>query len=282
MISLKAYAKINLGLRILGKRKDGYHEIETIFHRVNVFDEIEIELASVISLACSDPALPIDKRNLCIRAVRLLQRECNIKQGVQISLKKNIPVGAGLGGGSSDAAATLLALVKWWNINISHERLNAIALQLGSDVPYFLKEGTAYATGRGEVLEYFDLDIPYWIVLVYPNIHISTAWAYQQVLTENQKPAIPLKQIVQENISDPRLLVAHIPNDFEPLVLRSHGAVVRVKKNLYDSRAEFVQMSGSGSAVYGFFAKESDAREAAGNMDKAYSVFITPPHFIPA
>lgn len=281
MMTINAYAKINIGLRVVRKRGDGFHDIETVFHRVNIFDEICVEPASTICLRCSEPSLPTDERNLCIRAAQLLQHAGNIKDGVLISLKKNIPVGAGLGGGSSDAATTLLALVKLWKLNIPHETLSSLALRLGSDVPYFLKDGTAYATGRGDVLEYFTLDIPYWIVLVYPNTHISTAWAYQHVLTEHRNFPVPLKQILQDDIDDPRLLGNHIQNDFEPLVLRSHGTVVRAKRTLSDGGAVFAQLSGSGSAVYGFFTSEVEANKVADNLKSAGTVFVTPPHFIP-
>jgi len=305
MVTKKAYAKINLGLRILRKREDGYHDIETIFHRINLFDEIALEPSSTISLICTDPPLPTDQpvpiptgredlagdRNLCIRAAQLIQQFCNTKQGVHISLMKHIPVGAGLGGGSSDAAATLKGIIELWHINISEKALHSIALQLGSDVSYFLRQGTAYATGRGEVLEYFDLDLPYWIVVVYPIIPISTAWAYQQTQIQNLsakggsasggKSQIPLKQIFLENINDPRRLITLLRNDFEPLILRTYEPVAQIKQALYNAGAEFAQLTGSGSAVYGLFSNEQYAEEATKQLRKEYQVFITPPHFHP-
>ena len=180
LLIIRAYAKINLGLRILRKRADGYHDIETIFYRIQPYDEIVLELSHGISLVCNNSELPTDEGNLCVRAAGMLQQHYDIIERVHISLKKSIPVGAGLGGGSSDAASVLTGLVELWKLPASENDLRSFAVQLGSDVPYFLEPGTAYGTGRGEKLDYFDFDFPYWIVLVYPNIHISTAWAYRE------------------------------------------------------------------------------------------------------
>src|SRR5437867_6634005 len=181
MLDIRAYAKINLGLRILRKREDGYHEIETVFHRVNIFDEIRLSPSTGISLTCNDPDIPVNDDNLCMRAASALRDKYAVGKGVHIELKKTIPAGAGLGGGSSDAASTLLGLNQLWKLHLDRENLEPLALRIGSDIPYFLHEGSAYATGRGEKLEDIGIDIPCWIVLVYPKIQISTAWAYQNV-----------------------------------------------------------------------------------------------------
>lgn len=301
-MTTRAFAKINLGLRILGKREDGYHNIETAFHRISLFDEIIFEPSSTLSLSCNHHDLPTDDSNLCVRAAGMLQKVFRINGGVHITLKKNIPVGAGLGGGSSDAAAVLKTLPSWWNETIEDDQLFNLALELGADVPYFLKPGTAYATGKGEILEYFDLDIPYWIVVVYPNMHISTAWAYQNVQIKGQKekvkpsasqipnlstsrvvdkPQTTLKDILLEHLINPRMLVNLLPNDFEPLVLRTHEPVAKVKKGLYDSGAVFAQMSGSGSSVYGLFVDEPSTLDVMNVLGKSYQGFLTPPHFTP-
>lgn len=291
-MGLKAYAKINLGLRILRKRNDGYHDIETIFHRIDLFDEVTFLPSQDVSLSSSDSGLPTDERNLCVRAAESLRRRCNVDTGVRILLKKNIPVGAGLGGGSSDAAATLLGLVRFWKLKISDEELLSIALQLGSDVPYFLKSGTARATGRGEVLEYFFLDVPSWIVLVYPNVQVSTAWAYAEHDRPNENGGtgdggdrlgapISLKQIVCNNIARPRLFNTLLRNDLEPVVFPAHENLAGLKQALFDAGAEFAQMSGSGSSVYGFFSDERLVSTAAEKLAIHYRVFITQPHFQP-
>ncbi len=287
MMTLKAHAKINVGLRILRKRDDGYHDIETIFHRVSVWDDISLAPASSITMTSDQKDLPTDDRNLCVAAAGLLRKQYDVRAGVHIELKKNIPIGAGLGGGSSDAAATLIGLCRLWKLQPSKEELASIALRLGSDVPYFLQQGSASATGRGEILEYFSLDLPYWIVLVYPNIHISTAWAYGQFKIQNVVPQArtefkkSLKSILIENIDKPQELRRFVINDFEPLVLQSNATVARVTNDLIQWGAEFAQLSGSGSSVYGLFRDETKARNAVGAFQKAYAVFLTPPHFQP-
>ncbi len=288
MITLRAYAKINLGLRILRKREDGYHDIETIFYRVNPYDEIRLEPSTDIVFESNDTSLPADESNLCIRAAKLLQQYAGISLGVKISLIKNIPIGAGLGGGSSDAATTLLGLIKLWDIGITKEELSALALQLGSDVPYFLNQGTAYATGRGEILEYFNINNPHWIVLVCPDIHVSTAWAYQEIhssrlKTHNSKlitQTSNLKTLLLENINNPQQLNPLLHNDFEPLVLHKHKSIAYLKLSLYATGAKFAQMSGSGSSVYGFYTDEKEAMNAATQFSRKYKVFITPPNFM--
>lgn len=290
MQTLKAYAKINLGLRILGKRDDGYHDIETIFHRIDIFDEIAIHPSKDVLLSSSDSGLPTDERNLCVRAAESLRRRCNVDDGVRILLKKNIPVGAGLGGGSSDAAATLLGLIQFWKLKISDGDLLSAALELGSDVPYFLKLGTARATGRGEVLEYFSLDVPSWIVIVYPSVQVSTAWAYDEFAALKEKGGkgergsgvtgrISLKQIVCDNIARPRMFNTLLRNDLESVVFRTHESLASLKQALFDAGADFAQMSGSGSSVYGFFSDELLATAAAEKLAMRHRVFITRPHF---
>ncbi|HEV8538289.1 MAG TPA: 4-(cytidine 5'-diphospho)-2-C-methyl-D-erythritol kinase [Bacteroidota bacterium] len=281
MSSVKAYAKINLGLRILGRREDGFHDIETVFHRVNIFDEIAISRAPEISLDSNRPDLPSGDANLCTRAARMLQARYDVNEGAHLQLTKRIPVGAGLGGGSSDAAATLLALNKTWKLDRDVSELEPLALELGSDVAYFLRQGSAHATGRGENLEYFDLDLPYWIVLVYPNIHISTAWAYEHTQISNPKSRIPLKQILLRGLEDANRLKPLLPNDFEPLILRTHPAIARLKKSLFDLGAEFAQLSGSGSSVYGLFSSGESADNATEQLRNDHEVFITAPHFKP-
>jgi 4-diphosphocytidyl-2-C-methyl-D-erythritol kinase len=288
MTTLRTYAKINLGLRILKQRPDGYHNIETIFHRVHPFDDLTFEHSDKILFRSNVHFLPVDDRNLCVRAAKLLQQHSGIKDGVEISLQKNIPVGAGLGGGSSDAAATLLGLVQFWNLEISGSKLHGIATQIGSDVPYFLKPGSAYATGRGEILEYFDLKVPYWIVVAYPDVHVSTAWAYQAIHDPNLKHkhdfspearATSLKQIVREHLNTPEQLNRLLHNDFEPVVLHKYETIAFTKVSMYAAGAVFAQMSGSGSAVYGLFNDEHTANTAMKKLGERCKVFLTPKEF---
>jgi 4-diphosphocytidyl-2-C-methyl-D-erythritol kinase len=275
----RAYAKINLGLRILDKREDGFHNIETIFHRINLFDKLSFEQSATITLICSHPDVPTDNRNLCLRAAHLLLQKYNVNRGVKIHLTKNIPIGAGLGGGSSDAASTLRALTELWDLQITGNELHDIALQLGSDVPYFIQHGSAYATSRGEVLKYFNLDVPYWIVVVYPNIHISTSWAYSNLKLTDHKNLHTLKDIIRKHINEPKVLSQFLRNDFESLVLQTHESLSQIREGFVASGAEFVQMSGSGSAIYGFFVSRRLVTSITAKLQKHYPVFITAPHF---
>jgi len=277
MIKLRAYAKINLGLRILGKRADGYHDIETILHRIDIYDELSFSKSETISLETDAPEIPSGEENLCIRGARLLSSHSGAKGGARISLRKKIPAGAGLGGGSSDAAATLLGLNELWGLDLKHEELHRLAAQLGSDVPYFVRKGTAYAAGRGEILEYFPLKLPYWIVVMYPNIHVSTAWAYQQVRIEKSDRKDDLRDNLVDNLHDGEILKQLIRNDFEPVVFRAHPELSEIKQEYYEHGALFAQMSGSGSSMYGLFESEGGARSVCEKLNGHGKFFLTRP-----
>lgn len=289
MLRLRAYAKINLGLRILDQRDDGYHNLETVFHRIDLFDELWLSRSSKLTLECKPAGLPTDEQNLCYRAALLLGEHLGRTEGTTMILFKNIPSGAGLGGGSADAAAALLGLAHQWHAQIPFDQLQSIALRLGSDVPYFLREGSAYATGRGEILDYFHLRVPYWIVVVYPNVPISTAWAYRQLRSGSRsgnsagaEPRTSLREILQNDMSDVHTLDARLRNDFEPLVFGAHEQVDRVRRALHDAGAGSVHLSGSGSAVYALFPDEQKARVAAGIFERDWFVSVTPAGFDPS
>src|SRR5436190_8446884 len=181
MIRLPAPAKINLFLEITGKRADGYHTLETVFQTVSLADELTFSLQTELTLTCSDPRLPTDESNLVMRAARGLREALKEKRGARISLKKIIPTGAGLGGGSSDAATTLLALQKLWRRSLSTSRLARLAASLGADVPFFLKKGLCVATGIGDRLKPLRRLPRTSLVLVYPGFGVSTKAAYARV-----------------------------------------------------------------------------------------------------
>jgi 4-diphosphocytidyl-2-C-methyl-D-erythritol kinase len=278
----RAYAKINLGLRIIRKREDGYHEIETVFHPVNLFDAIELEPeGNEILIESSDPQLSSGRSNLCWKAADALRRERKAVHGVRIRIDKRIPVGAGLGGGSSDAALVLRELPKLWNLGIHDERLREIAASLGSDVPYFLRPGTAFATGRGEVLDYLELSLPYWIVIVYPGVRVATRWAYEHVTPTEELERRDLKRLLIENLDHPAEWRNKLKNDFEELVFQTHETVKQAKDILYNAGADFALMSGSGSAVFGLFRNEQTARAIVETTKKKFPVFLTEPNFKP-
>ncbi len=276
-----AYAKINLGLRILRKREDGFHDIETVFYRIAVRDELSFAPSTTLALDHDAPSLPHDETNLVLRAARILHERCRPLRGAHITLRKHIPVGAGLGGGSSDAAATLLALNSFWTLNLSTEMLRSIAAGLGSDVSYFLQPGTAYALGKGDVLEYFNLSIPYWILTVYPGVSVPTAWAYSQIVLARPRSPVNLRQLLTDHMRDQDALSDILANDFEDIVAAHYPVVAETRKALLSAGAVAARMSGSGSSVYGFFRGEAEAQHAAARLGHGTAVFLTPPDFHP-
>ncbi|MCK9408815.1 MAG: 4-(cytidine 5'-diphospho)-2-C-methyl-D-erythritol kinase [Bacteriovoracaceae bacterium] len=276
-----AYAKINLGLHIVGKRTDGFHNIETVFHRINLFDEINIENSDDISIVCSNPSVPSDSSNHCWKAVEILRKKLGIVNGVAITILKNIPIGAGLGGGSSDAATVLKLLPQLWHIPIETSVLNAVALQIGSDVPYFLNDSTAYAEGRGELLTPMKLILPYWIVLINPNIHLSTPWAYA-ALSEQRRGNFPLRPRMLDSVkTDAIKAILSSGNDFEPVVFEAHVKIKKIKFQLIELGATHSLMSGSGSSVFGLFDNMVSALKAVEFFSKEHFVHLTEPNFFP-
>ncbi|MEX0600384.1 MAG: 4-(cytidine 5'-diphospho)-2-C-methyl-D-erythritol kinase [Rhodothermales bacterium] len=259
-----APAKINLGLHVLRRRGDGYHDIETVFIRIPWADLLRAEAADTLRLTCTDASLPVDERNLVIQAARRL----DVRRGAHLVLEKHLPAGAGLGGGSSDAAATLLLLNEVWDLGRSNEELHEIAAQLGSDVPFFVDDGTAaLGMGRGERLEPLldpDTDepyvLPYPLVVVVPPVHVSTAEAYQLVEPDaDDRP--DLAELVLSN--DLERWREELINDFQGPLLTRFPAVAETKTALEHAGAAYTSLSGSGSAVFGVFEDAAQAEAAA-------------------
>ncbi len=282
-VNVRAYAKINIGLHILGKRTDGFHDIETVFHQINLYDTIALhEADSDITFRCDDPTLPIDATNLCIRAARLLMDITGSANGVEIHLQKRIPVGAGLGGGSSDAAAVLKGMRKLFGLDISNAELRTLAASLGSDAPFFIDGGSAYATGRGELLETLDLDIPAWILVATPPVSISTAWAYSAVNPTNSTTAREdLRTVLTEYFRRHDALCSRLRNDFEPIVFEHYPEVAAIKHQMLDAGADVALMSGSGSSVFGLFQDEQRAQATEEQLRRDYRTSLTEPSFKP-
>lgn len=280
-VSVRACAKINLGLLITGRRPDGYHTLETVFAPIDWYDTLDFTLADGISMSCSNLELPSDDSNLCIRAAKALRDHAGVQAGVEIGLVKQVPFGAGLGGGSSDAAATLRVLNALWGVGASSEELHRIAVRLGADVPYFLEmKGLAYAAGIGEELEDLSLALPYHVVTVFPEVQVPTAWAYKNFRPRFDRPVPDLKGLVARlcNERDPGLLEV-FENDFSPVVFEHYPVVREVRDGLAASGAEFVSLSGSGSAVYALFSDASVAQAASERMQTFGRVNITPSGF---
>ena len=245
--------KINLGLNIVNKRDDGYHDIETVFFPTQLKDALEVIEKEKFKFSTSGFSIEGEPgKNLCVKAYHLLKKDFPQLPAVQMHLHKAIPMGAGLGGGSADGAFTLKLLNKKFELNLSEKQLISYSLELGSDCPFFILNKPCLATARGEILEPTELDLSeYQFLIVRPPIHISTAGAFSTIKT--LKPVKSIKQIIQQPISTWK---AELINDFEKPVFESHPEIKNIKEKLYDAGAIYASMSGSGSAVYGIFKKE--------------------------
>ncbi|HQU31294.1 MAG: 4-(cytidine 5'-diphospho)-2-C-methyl-D-erythritol kinase [Planctomycetia bacterium] len=262
-IKIAAPAKINLFLEILGKRQDGYHEIETVMQEISLYDYIHMEDRNEdIELTCSNSTLSVGEDNLVLKAARLFQRESGIFRGVKIHLDKRIPVGAGLGGGSSDAVATLFGLNKLWRVGYDDAKLLSLAEKLGSDTPFFVLGNTAICKGRGDVIIPHNLQTPYHYVVVYPRFEVSTATVYKNfkfVLTKNLKDVRVFLQSLDSG--NPEKLGASLHNRLEDVVFRLYPEIEKIKKTLAKLGFCGILLSGSGSALYGLCRGERDSKE---------------------
>lgn len=242
--------KINLGLHILRKRDDGFHDLETVFHPLPVHDALEVITAPATAFSQSGIPIPGDAPdNLCMRAYGLLKADFPDLPAVRMHLHKVVPTGAGLGGGSADGAFTLTLLNSKYNLGLDADRLEAYAARLGSDCPFFIRNQTSLATGRGEVLEPFALDLRgYDFLLVHPGIHVNTGWAFGELAPG--PPAVPLDAIDWKDVSSWK---GRLTNDFEAPVFTKHSEIAAIRARLYEAGAVYASMSGSGSAVFGIF-----------------------------
>jgi 4-diphosphocytidyl-2-C-methyl-D-erythritol kinase len=259
--------KINLGLQIISKRTDGFHDLATCFYPIPWTDILEIIPSHELSLSITGIDIPGDiNTNLCLKAYHLLQRDYNIPS-VKIHLHKIIPTGAGLGGGSSDAAHTLRLLNTIFELQLSTQKLFAYAAQLGSDCAFFIQDKPMIGTGRGEVLTESSVDLRgKFLILVKPDVHVSTAEAYSGV-TPTQ-PAIGLAEILSKPVFQWRNLLM---NDFEFSVFSKYHVIKQIKEELYSLGAVYACMSGSGSSVFGIFEKETDYKH---NHPYSWSGFL--------
>jgi 4-diphosphocytidyl-2-C-methyl-D-erythritol kinase len=263
--------KVNLLLNILGKRPDGFHELETVMHPVNLFDRLSFRRAgSSVQLTCSDPVLPVDQTNLVHRAATAFREAAGIKDGVTIHLEKRIPMAAGLGGGSGNAATALLGLNELFEYPLPPQRLHELAASIGSDVPFFLQNKPAIATGRGENIQALDffraLDSAAFL-LIHPGFGVATAWAYQnlarfpEALNGRRGRAENLVRLL--NTFDLKAAVGEFYNSLEAPVLEKYPLLEIYQRFLGEHGAVVALMSGSGSTTFGIFTSEATARLAS-------------------
>jgi 4-diphosphocytidyl-2-C-methyl-D-erythritol kinase len=270
---VKSFAKINLGIEILGKREDGYHEIKTLFQSVGLFDVLTF-LASPrdeIILKGDDDTIKWDETNLIHRAATLMKEQYSIKKGMEIHVMKKIPSGKGLGGGSSNAALTLLVLNKLWRVHLKKDVLGDLGAQLGADVPFFFEGGLCLGQGKGNILlPQEDLE-PYLCVLVFPSVSISTAIVYSSYrasLTSQDKDSKIIKFLNNHDLG-------FLENDLEQTVFRRYPQIKAIKSLIQEQGSELTLMSGSGSAVYGLFRQRDKAMDALRVISNEHRALLT-------
>ncbi len=272
---LRSNAKLNIGLRILGRRsEDGYHLLETIFQEIDLADEIRIEeknrrgmFFERFKLSCNKEDIPTDENNLVMKAILEMTPYVPVDFGADIYLEKNIPSGAGLGGGSSNAACIL----NWLNekAGLDRNKLIKIATGLGADVPFFLKGGTQYAVGIGDELSEIALPKDWYAVLVFPDVHISTPWAYKELkisLTEKSKKAI-IPSLLENEIN-----WRFFENNFDDAIIPSYPEIGKIKERLLNAGAVYAALSGSGSTVFGICKSCEEAEKLRSLFEKAVIV----------
>jgi len=267
-LQLKAPAKVNYRLDVLRRRPDGYHDLRMVMQRVNLCDEVEIALSDTpgIRVVCDVPGAPDGEGNIAWRAADALLTLSGKTVGIDIAISKKIPIGAGLGGGSSDAATVLMGVNELLELSLSEERLREIGVKLGADVPFFIFKKTAIAEGIGDVLTALEGMPKLWVVLVNPGIHVSTGWVYQSLRLTGEKVAdiIPRSYVSADDVC------AILSNDLEQVTFERHPELPALKEELLAVGAAGALMSGSGSTVFALFAEEKAAKEAAAEISRRH------------
>ena len=265
-----SHAKINLGLYVLNKRPDGYHNIWTIFQEIEFHDTLYFKKHSgKLAITTNIPSLPLGEGNLVYQAVQLLKRKAHCPEHVMIHIEKHIPLGAGLGGGSSNAAATLRGMNHLFHLGLRLQDLVSLGAELGADVPFFLYGGTALATGKGERIQPLSPFPKVWILLINPGIYISSGWAYKNVnlkLTNSRAVNSVIPKIDDVVITGD--CITPLSNMLEEPVMRQYPIIRAIKAQLIDNGAEWAMMSGSGSTVFGIFNDKDLAKRTLRHMER--------------
>jgi 4-diphosphocytidyl-2-C-methyl-D-erythritol kinase len=256
-------------LRVVGRRFDGFHELLTVFQSVSLHDDITFREGEGITLTCQNKSIPTDEKNLIVTAARLLGERSGTNKGASLHLTKRIPSPGGLGGGSSNAAVALIGLSRLWKLEPSAEELQAMASELGSDVPFFLRGGTAIGTGRGELIEPIPDIVARCLLIVTPSVRVSTPDAFKRLGAQNLTSAnlnrILIVCRLEAEKLDPRQ--SDLVNDMEAAVFAAHPEIERVKRTLLDLGAANAMMSGSGASVFAVFEKEETRQTALKALD---------------
>ena len=277
-MKIKAYGKVNISLDVVGKREDGYHLLSMIMQNIDLYDEIEVEKQECgIILECNKSYVPVDNRNLAYKAAEIFKERYDIVDGVKINIEKNIPVSAGLAGGSTDAAAVLKVMNKLFNVNATEEELMELGLKLGADIPYCIHGGTALCEGIGEIITPIKPFRDKIVVLVKPAFGVSTKEVYKNFNLEKVKQHPKTAEIINaiEN-DDLNFVASNMKNLLENVTLRKHKILIKIKEEMNACGAINSMMSGSGPTVLAFFDDMLKAQRCFQKMKKKYSdVFIT-------
>lgn len=277
-MKIKAYGKVNISLDVVGKREDEYHLLSMIMQNIDLYDEIEVEKQQCgIILECNKSYVPVDNRNLAYKAAEIFKERYDIVDGVKINIEKNIPVSAGLAGGSTDAAAVLKVMNKLFNVNATEEELMELGLKLGADIPYCIHGGTALCEGIGEIITPIKPFRDKIVVLVKPAFGVSTKEVYKNFNLEKVKQHPKTAEIINaiEN-DDLNFVASNMKNLLENVTLRKHKILIKIKEEMNACGAINSMMSGSGPTVFAFFDDMLKAQRCFEKMKKKYSdVFIT-------
>jgi len=276
-LRLNAYAKVNLTLDVGQARPDGYHEIESVMHTIALHDSITLrEAGAGTEVIVTDGGnVPTDHRNLVARAAQMLREMFGVTRPLQIELSKRIPVAAGLGGGSSNAAVTLLGLAQMWKLRLDGREMLALATNLGADVPFFLEGGGAVARGKGERITYLPSLPTTWLVLARPRAEVSTAWAYRQLgasgVGARPNTAAMIEAVKREDVREVGRLLHNV---FEEVIASHHPLVRDLKARILRGEAYGASMSGTGPTVFGLMANEAAARKTADDLRQLADVDV--------
>ncbi|MEN3190364.1 MAG: 4-(cytidine 5'-diphospho)-2-C-methyl-D-erythritol kinase [Atribacterota bacterium] len=275
-IVINSYSKINLILNILNRREDGYHEIETIMQSVNLADKITItEKEDRIEIECNNPQVPVNNKSLAYRSAEKILKKYKIERGVKIKIDKNIPIAGGMAGGSANSAAILTGINKIFNLNLSNEDLREMGEELGMDVPFCLRNGTALALHRGEkILHLPPITPPLWIIVINPGFEISTQWAYNNInlrKTKNGRNNMEAMLVALKR-GIPGEIAKNLFNSFEELIIKKYPEVGRIKDRLLNAGALGALMSGSGPTVFGIMQNKEEALKVYERLKQEYKL----------
>ena len=275
-IEIKAPAKINIGLDILSKREDGFHNLSTLFYPIqDLFDTLHVERTEKFSFSCAETTIPTDDTNIVVKAKNLLEKISGKKLTAKIELIKRIPSQAGLGGGSSDAAAVLISLNEMFQLGFNHNQMIDLSVELGADVPFFIKAKPAIGSSKGEVLELVELDIEQPILLINPKINIATKEAFSSIIPNGI--SFDYENVLKNGHLDFSMAKKFLKNDFENFIFYKYPEIGKIKEVCLNNGAIFSLMSGSGSTVYGIFNNENDALRVMKLLPQEYFMFLSNP-----